>query len=151
MSLLAMVAILPATRYVNRVGFDIHTLSIAGLLFNVALQLLYFAVFVRVYSIQTGLYLPTARHRYFMRTFTLEKGIMLGLLIAMAGGGLLLYLLYWWANLDFGNIDDTRYSFRVLIMGTTLFMAGIQTIFASFFLRVIELKNKIDPGNKIFY
>lgn len=76
---------------------------------------------------------------------------MLGLLIAMAGGGLLLYLLYWWANLDFGNIDDTRYSFRVLIMGTTLFMAGIQTIFASFFLRVIELKNKIDPGNKIFY
>ena len=49
-------------------------------------------------------------------------------------------LVYWSEN-HFGEIDP-RFSMRLVIPGAVLFTLGFQTLFASFFLSIINTKRK---------
>ena len=142
LSLTGMLFLLPGTLTFKKFSLDIHTLTLSGSFVVLAYQLMLFAVFVRVYSIQQGLFPPRKKHTLFLGKFSLERGIITGIILILAGVYLVIDLFVKWAEIDFGPIPDMSASFRILIPGLTLVSIGVQTVFASFFVKMLNMHGK---------
>jgi hypothetical protein len=136
-SLSGLVALLPGVIYFKALGLDIHTLTIMGTMVVLSYQLFLFAIFIRIYSINQGLYPAKKKHLIFLKKFTLERGIALGSVILISGIIILVVLLYKWMNLGFGPIHNVGMTFRLLIPSITLISMGVLTIFSSFFIGIL--------------
>jgi len=75
----------------------------------------------------------------FLRVFTLERGILLGLSLATAGLGLAVHSVASWARVRLGVLDPNE-MMRVTIPSVTLMLAGAEIFFASFLLGFIDLR-----------
>jgi glycosyltransferase involved in cell wall biosynthesis len=138
-SLAVMVSLLPGTLYFSTVGFDLHSLTIAGSMMVLSYQLFLFALFIRIYSLNQGFYPAKKKHLLFTNWFSLERGILLGLILLTAGMVFLILLFSQWKILGFGPIPDISATFRFLIPALTLISLGVQTIFSSFFIRILGI------------
>ena len=81
----------------------------------------------------------------FLRAFTLERGILLGLSLGAAGLGLAFYSVASWARARLGALDPTE-MMRLTIPSVTLMLAGGEIFFASFLLGFIDLRSS-PPGD----
>lgn len=142
-SLTGLFFILPGTFWIHNMGLDIHSLTITGAMVVLSYSLFLFAVFIRIYSMNQGLYPAKRKHLLFFKIFTLERGIGAGLIMLCSGIVILILLFEQWVNLDFGPIIDISSTFRMLIPAITLISLGVLTVFASFFLRILGLNPKI--------
>jgi hypothetical protein len=79
---------------------------------------------------------PLAR---FLRIFTLERGILLGLSLGLAGFGLAVYSVVNWAYARLATLDPAT-MMRVTIPSVTLMLAGAEIVFASFLLGFIDVR-----------
>ena len=149
LSIIGLLILLPGTLYFRKFGLDIHTLTIAGVTTILSYQLFLFAVFVRVFSINQGLYPAQKKHLLFTGFFTLERGIGFGFILFLVGLIMLITLFHKWVQLNFGPIPDLSASFRLLIPAVTLMSLGVMTIFSSFFLRILNLKPKNTTINEM--
>jgi hypothetical protein len=139
--LAASLWLLAGGRQVGPVVFDIHTLLVAGLACLLGYQLIVFALFTRVFAITEGLSPTPAVLDVLFRYVTLEVGIALGLLAALAGLAILLAAVWSWSAVGFGALD-ARESMRRVIPGSILLVLGIQTVFSSFFLSTLGLRRR---------
>jgi glycosyltransferase involved in cell wall biosynthesis len=123
----------------NGVSFDVGTLAVACMLAIVGFQLVAFAFFTKVFAIAEGLLPEDPKLARVFTVFTLEKGIVVGLLILL-GGLLWLGRAVWvWNQIDYGSMPYGE-NLRRLIPAVTLIVLGVQTIFSSFFMSVLGLK-----------
>jgi hypothetical protein len=75
----------------------------------------------------------------------LERGLAVGVLVALAGVGLLLAAVHSWSTVGFGQLDP-RVSMRQAIPAVVLFILGLQTILSSFLFSLLGLsKRRSDP------
>lgn len=123
---------------VNSIGIDIHTLTYLGFSIVLSYQLILFYIFGKVYAINQGLIPIRQRYLKIFKIFTLERVIVAGLLMFIVGLAYAFYLFNYWAEKDFGEIHDLSFTFRILIPSALLMIVGIQTIFGSFFLRLLR-------------
>jgi hypothetical protein len=102
-------------------------------------QLVAFALFTKVFAIAEGLLPQDPSFANKFRFFTLEKGIFLGTFFLALGLVLLLHAVWIWRNADYATLPYAD-NMRRLLPAVTLFVAGIQIIFSSFFMSVLVLK-----------
>jgi hypothetical protein len=121
------------------VALDAGSLAVAGLLVIIGGQLVAFAFFTKVFAIGEGLLPQDARFARAFHYFSLEKGIVLGLLLLVVGVGLLGYAIWVWKQAGFGMLPFGE-NLRRLIPAVTLVALGIQVIFSSFFLSILGLR-----------
>jgi len=142
-SLCGLLILLLGTQHIFTLNLDIHTLTFAGTGVVISYQLFMLAIFVRIFSINQGLFPAKEKHFIWFKYFTLERGIAAG--FVMIGGGIAIFavLLSVWANLGFGEIGDVSSTFRLLIPSLTLLSLGVITIFSSFFLRILGLNPRV--------
>jgi hypothetical protein len=76
----------------------------------------------------------------FLGLFTLERGILLGLSLALGGFGLAMYSVLTWAHARLGALDPAT-MMRVAIPSVTLMLAGAEVIFSSFLLEFIDVRS----------
>jgi len=145
---IGVVALLPGIVKVNTISLDIHTLTIAGFSIVLSYQLFLSAVLVRIYSLNHGLYPVGVKHLYFFKIFTLERGLAMGFIILFMGLVSFFYLLNFWSSNNYGEIDNIRFTFRILIPSITFISIGIQTIFSSFILRIIGINPNVNYKNE---
>jgi glycosyltransferase involved in cell wall biosynthesis len=120
---------------------DVHTLLFASLAILLAQQSILFAVFTKRYAASVGL-LPEDRPlEQFLQKFGLERGLILGLAALLGGVGLLGYAVHLWQATHFGALDYPS-TMRVVIPGATLTALGFQTMLASFFISILEIRRK---------
>ena len=133
---------------VGGIAFDTGTLAVASLFVIIGEQLVAFALFTKVFAISEGLLPQDAKFLNIFRYFSLEKGIVLGLLLLLLGLGLLGHAFWIWKEARFGNLPFGE-NLRRLIPAVTLIALGIQTIFSSFFLSILGLRtaSRHPPGN----
>ena len=124
---------------VGRVQLDVGTLAIACMIVIIGFQLAAFAFFTKVFAIAEGLLPEDLKLRRLFKIFTLEKGIVLGLVIVLGGIFLLARAVWVWRQADFGQLAPLE-NMRRLIPAATLIILGIQTVFSSFFMSVLGLK-----------
>src|ERR1039458_2353657 len=123
------------------VHFNVGTLMMACMAVIVGFQLVAFAFFTKVFAIAEGLLPEDPKLTRVFKIFTLEKGIVVGLLVLLAGVVMVLRALWLWKQAGFGPLDMAENLRRVIPAGT-LFVLGIQAVFSSFFMSVLGLRTK---------
>jgi hypothetical protein len=106
----------------------------------VGFQVIFFGLFTKLYCVARGLLPDNPQLRRVLALFSLERGIVAGLLIAAAGLGFLAAAILKWRAAGFGIISYPE-SLRLVIPAVTCMMLGVQTLFSSFFLSILELKH----------
>lgn len=126
---------------VGGVIFDTNTLLVSAMSVLLGFQLMSFYLFTKSFSISEGLLPPDPRLEKFLDRFTLERGIVSGTILALAGGGLLAAALWQWAQQGFGPLSYPR-SLRIVIPSVTLIILGVQVAFSSFFISILRLSRR---------
>ncbi|MDA0576674.1 MAG: glycosyltransferase family 2 protein [Verrucomicrobia bacterium] len=138
--LLGYAAALPALQ-VGRVIFDAHTLMFASLALICGYQAILFAIFTKTFAMNEGLMPEDPQVLRFFHHVNLERGILLGLLACLVGGGLLLWAVNLWRLADFGRLDYAL-TMRWVIPGATLVALGFQTVLSGFFVSILGMKRR---------
>jgi hypothetical protein len=128
---------------IHGVGFDIHTMLYAAGATILGLQLVIFSLIGRTVGVLKQLLPITARLERFLRVFTVERGVLLGMSLGLIGLGLAVYSVDTWAHARLGALDPVAIM-RVVIASVTLMLAGGEILFASFLLGLIDVR----PGEK---
>ncbi len=139
LGLAASVALSFADLHLGAVEFNVGTLAIACMTVIIGFQLVAFAFYTKVFAIAEGLLPDDPKLTRVFKVFTLEKGILLGLAILLAGTILLVRALWIWRQADYGLLPPED-NLRRLIPAVTLIVLGIQSVFSSFFMSVLGLK-----------
>lgn len=126
-------------RHVGGITLDIHTLLFAAGFFITGFQVLVFALFTKLYAVSEGLHPSGGSVARAMAHLSLAKGVGVGfflILLGILGAG---YALLVWKGTGFGNLDASRV-LRWVIPSVTSAICGVQTVFSSFFLAILQLK-----------
>jgi hypothetical protein len=146
LGVVAEIAILHGPVVIAGVGFDIHTMLYAAGASILGVQLVLFSLLARTVGVLKALLPMSLPLERFLRVFTVERGISLGLLLGLAGLALAIYSVDSWAHARLAAVDPAT-MMRVAIPSVTLMLAGAEIIFASFLLGFIDLRatNAGDP------
>ena len=125
---------------IGQIVLNVGTLTMACMAVVIGYQLVAFAFFTKVFAIAEGLLPQDPKFGRIFKIFTLEKGLLAGLLVLLAGVVLILRALWLWKQFGFGQLPSTEDNLRRLIPAATLIMLGVQTVFSSFFMSVLGLK-----------
>lgn len=121
-------------------GLDIHSMLYASAGALLGLQLCLFALFARMSAEAAGL-LPThATLERLLKLFTLERGLVFGLVIALTGLIWSATAFWRWRETGFGALDP-RVVMRDTIPASALMVGGMEVMLASFLMSVMRWKN----------
>lgn len=124
----------------GRIVLNVGALLVACMTVIVGFQLVAFAFFTKVFVLAEGLLPEDPKLTRAFKIFTLEKGLLLGLLVLLGGTMLLAHSIWIWQQANFGTLPFTEENMRRLIPAATLVVLGIQTIFSNFFMSTLSLK-----------
>jgi glycosyltransferase involved in cell wall biosynthesis len=126
---------------VGGVVFDVDTLLFAAMAILIGFQSVVFAMFTKVFAISEGLLPEDARLSRLFRYVTLESGLLVGVLLALTGGGSWVLGLAYWQRQHFGPLDPEQ-TLRIVIPGVVCLTLGFQIILSSFFLSVLGMSRR---------
>lgn len=133
--------LLPGPRRIGNVVFDVHTLLFAAMAILIGFQSVVFATFTKIFAISEGLLPEDPRLTRMFRYITLEVGLILGILLILAGAGAWILGLEYWRIREFGALDPER-TLRIVIPGVVCFTLGFQVVLSSFFLSVLGMSRR---------
>jgi glycosyltransferase involved in cell wall biosynthesis len=125
---------------IGQVRFDTNTLLFAAMMIIVGFQVIFFGVFTKLYCVANGLLPDNKRLRQVVAFFSLERGIIIGLLIIAGGAGLLIAAILKWKAAGFGRMSYPD-SLRLVIPAVACMTLGAQIVFSSFFLSILDLEH----------
>ncbi|MEU5880145.1 glycosyltransferase family 2 protein [Spirillospora sp. NPDC047279] len=129
---------------VGEIAFDVDTLVGAGAALVIGFQAVLFALLTKVYAMQEGFLPHDPRVKRIIDWWSLERGLLLGGLLAVAGlGGLVASLMHWQVN-SFGELDP-RKSLRMVVPAATALVMSLQAIFASLFVSILGIRRRQHP------
>jgi len=141
LGLAGLLWLLPGPRIVGNVGFDIQSLLFTAVAIVVGFQSVVFAVFTKVYATNVGLLPRSVTLDRIFRYATLEVGILVGLVLLLAGLGGSVTAFLKWSDVSFSALDPFV-TLRIIIPSATALILGFETILASFFLSVLGLQHR---------
>jgi glycosyltransferase involved in cell wall biosynthesis len=124
---------------VGGISLNVGTLMMACMAVVVGFQLVAFAFFTKVFAIAEGLLPDDPQFSRAFKFFNLEKGILAGLAVLLAGIILFLRAVWIWRLNHYGALDYEQ-NLRRLIPAATLIVLGVQAVFSSFFMSALGLK-----------
>jgi hypothetical protein len=141
-ALLALGAVLTtmlyfATLRIGGIGLDVHSMLYASAGTLLGLQLCLFALFARVSAQNAGLLPRRPGLDRLLSLLTLERGLLAGLALAVLGLAWSAAAFWQWRETGFGALDP-RLVMRDTIPATTLMIAGMEVMLASFLLSLLS-------------
>lgn len=133
--------LLPGPQKIGNITFDVHTMLYAGLAVLIGFQSVIFAVFTKTFAITSGLLPKDERMEKLFKYITLEVGLIIGVLLIIAGLGGTAYAVLGWQKNQFGNLVPAD-TLRTVIPSFVLLALGCQTVLSSFFMSVLGLKRR---------
>lgn len=118
-----------------------HTMLAASLLILMGYQAVSFWLLGRVFAVREHLIPPNDAFMSMFGWATLERGLLLSLVVFFAGIGLLAAASASWWRSGFGPLDYAR-SLRVVIPAITLAALGFQSFMSSCFVSILGMKRK---------
>ncbi|MGI4757406.1 MAG: glycosyltransferase family 2 protein, partial [Janthinobacterium lividum] len=131
-----MAWLLPAERPLGHVNLGVDTLAYAAAAVLLGFQLVFFGVAAKVFAITEGLLPPDESFDRWFRYVTLETGLVVGVLLLLAGVGIALSSVWGWAHTGYGPLPPVAMMRRTLPSMLCL-MLGAEICFASFFLSLL--------------
>lgn len=136
-----MCALLPAPIVLFGHPWDAHTMMLASVVALIGLQIVLLGLFARFFSLTEELDgQQDAILQGLNRWFNLERGLVIGCLVFMAGFGIDGYVLYKWVAVEhLGQLNEIRQT----VFATALMAIGAQVFFSSFFLSFLQFRKSI--------
>lgn len=114
-----------------------HPMFLSSLIITTGYQLIIFSAFAKIYSIN-HLKEENKLFEKILKHITIEKASLLGLLIIILGFLIYALIAIKWFKSGLGELNEVKNS----IIALTLLTIGIQTIFSSFMLSILGIKEK---------
>jgi len=131
----------PGPRNILGVTFDVHTMLFAGAAIVVGFQSVLFAVLAKVFAVTEGLLPPNPHLQRLVGSLSLEAGLLVGLLLLLAGLGISVSSIFVWRAAGFGDLNPAEV-LRLIIPAIVFIIVGCQTMLGSFFLSVLGLARR---------
>jgi hypothetical protein len=133
----ALVATGPLT--IGSVTFDVDTLVAASAMVVIGFQAVLFWLFTQVYAGAEGFLPEEPKVQRLLEKLSLERGLIAGAVIGVAGlVGLIFSLTYWQAN-KFGQLNY-EHALRLMVPSVTALVLSCQLILGTFFLSILGIK-----------
>lgn len=129
---------------IGDVEFDVHSLLLSGTATIIGAQVLLFAFLAQHYCMNYGLLPRTQRLKGFYLLFTLERMLVAGILITIAGMAGTVYSAMVWGELEFGTLAHYPLM-RVMVPSAVAIVIGVQTAFGAFLASILELGGRRVP------
>ena len=139
--LIAGVALLLGPVTVDGITFDAQTLLYSAAAVILGFQGIAFAVFTKVFAISEGLLPEDDKLSFGKIKPNLERGLILGALLVLAGLAISVFSVWTWKRAGFGSLEPAH-TLRIIVPAVTAMIIGIQTVFSSFFLSVLGLRRR---------
>jgi glycosyltransferase involved in cell wall biosynthesis len=120
------------------IGLGPAAMVYSSLCLMVGEQSLFFALFAKYFAIYDGLLPADPRMDRFFRVVTLEHGLLLAGVAALAGISLLVAMVYMWPR---GSLDHVH-TMELVITGATMVALAAQTFFSSFVISILGLRRR---------
>jgi len=133
--------LLPGPRVVGGIGFDVQTMLYAGIAIVIGFQAVVFAIFTKIFAINSGLLPADERVDRMVGHVTLEGGLLVGAILTLFGLGASLFAVGVWGQVSFGGLNPSQ-MLRLIVPALVALMLGCQIILSSFFLSVLMLKRR---------
>jgi hypothetical protein len=121
------------------VEFDIHTLLVTGFMIVTGYQVVVFALFTKIFAMREGFHPESPTLTRLFRHINLERGLLAALLLIVAALAGIVAAVLSWQRAGFHNLDP-RTTMREVIPAMVLLAVGVQTLFASFFMSILGIK-----------
>ena len=129
----------PGPVTIGAVTFDVDTLVVAGAMVVIGFQAVLFWLFTQVYAGAEGFLPEEPKVQRLLAKLSLERGLIIGAAIGVAGlVGLIFSLTYWHAN-KFGQLNY-EHALRLVIPSATALVLSCQLILGTFFLSILGIK-----------
>lgn len=118
--------------------WDYHVLIFGALALILGYNLVLFDIFAKTFSMGAGFAQPGRWLGRIGRWFSLEKGLIVGGLLFLAGLGLEVRIVLDWLRAGAGELMAVRGIF----IGVTAMVMGAQTVFASFLISLMRIERR---------
>jgi glycosyltransferase involved in cell wall biosynthesis len=139
LGLIGMAWLLPGSRTIGAITFEIHTLLYTSVAVTIGFQSILFWAFAKVYGMREGIVPWDPWFQSLIGLVTLEVGLSVGLMLMLFGLGLGIVALTSWNIAGFGALDP-RETMRLVIPSATAILLGFQISSGAFFLSVLEIR-----------
>jgi hypothetical protein len=131
---------------IGGVTFDVDTMVAAGGLVSIGFQSILLWLFTRVYANAEGFLPESQKAERVLAWLSLERILILGGVIGLAGLlGLIFSLTSWQAN-GFGHLNY-EHALRLMVPSATALVLSFQAIFGCFFLSILDIKQTRRTSN----
>jgi hypothetical protein len=138
LGVLGMIWLLPGPRLIGTRTVDIHVMVLAALLSILGAQTLLTGLSAKAYA-YTHHFVPSDRLiETFYRHFSLERGLLVALVVGGVGLVFNLQVLLTWLAKSLGDLDAVRPA----LFGSTLIVLGAQTAFSSCLLAILDIQEE---------
>jgi hypothetical protein len=124
---------------IGSVTFDVDTLVAASAMVVIGFQGVLFWLFTRVYAGAEGFLPNEPGVQKLLGRLSLERGLLLGLAIGLAGLGGLIFSIVNWGGSGFHNLNY-EHALRSVIPSATALIVSCQLILGTFFLSILGIK-----------
>jgi glycosyltransferase involved in cell wall biosynthesis len=139
--LTAMAWLLPGQRSAGEINFDVNTLVFAAAAVVCGFQAIVFYMFAKTSAIRAGLLPEDPAVAKLRNVLRLEVGLIAGLLSTLIGLALAAYAVGAWGAQSFGRLNPQQ-SLRIVIPSATLLILGLQIMFSSCLLSILQLDRR---------
>ncbi|MCR5509638.1 MAG: glycosyltransferase family 2 protein [Lachnospiraceae bacterium] len=122
---------------VGSVIFSIHTLLYCMVAVIAGLTMIYFYAFTKLYAARSR-FIPSDKVTDRLDSMIEDRGMLIGSILLILGITVSICALVTWHRADYGSMEPERLM-RLIIPAATLIEAGIETVFASFFIGILKI------------
>ncbi len=126
---------------IGQVGFESNSLLVSGMSILVGFQLTAFYLFTKVFAVTEGFLPKDEKIERFTSIFSLELGVIVGVIFLILGAFLLGSALMIWQQSGFGALSHAL-KIKKVIPSITFMLLGLQIVLSSFFLSILSLRRK---------
>jgi glycosyltransferase involved in cell wall biosynthesis len=136
--LLGMIWLVPGERVVGSMHLDLQALTYFSFLVLLGVQGISFGLFTKVFGITEGFLPEDPKMNTFFRYATLERGLLLALLLVVLGiiGSGMAFA--YWSRSHFHGLDYAMAG-RMVVPSVAAILLGVQVAFTSFFVSVLGI------------
>jgi len=130
---------------VGTVTFDVDTLVGASAMVVIGFQSVLFWLFTQVYAGSEGFLPEEPKVQRLLAKLSLERGLILGAAIGVAGLAGLIFSVAYWHGKGFHQLNY-EHSLRLMIPSVTALIVSSQVILGTFFLSILGIKHTRHPA-----
>jgi len=137
----AMAWLTPGPRMIGSVQLDVHTMLLGCLFAILGYQTLWLWAFARIHGWTSGILPKQTFSKDIFKHLNLERGLIWGFFLLALGIGLNVYLFSAWIGQSMGPLV-VQETLRYALWGFLFMVLGMQTIYGSFFLSMLGMRQE---------